>query len=197
MYEIRIDLIGNGWQEWVAKLQKPWIATNRLQSEGGEWKGNEADRIDKLIEAVKLGAKIVDIELGTSDLGKIIPEIKKNKAECLISVHNMQETPLFYDLVSVVKKEMDAGADICKLVTTARRFEDNMTILRLFDVFQDTKLVAFAMGSLGTVSRVLSPMVGGHFTYASVIEGKESASGQLTATYLRSLYEAIRRSHDQ
>jgi 3-dehydroquinate dehydratase I len=196
LYEIRIDLIGDGWQEWVGKLQRPWIATNRLLSEGGKWKGNEADRIAKLMEAVKLGARIVDIELGTNDLNDVVPEIKKNKIECLISTHNLQETPSFDDLAAVVKQEMAAGADICKIVTTAKRFEDNMTMLRLFETFKGVKVVAFAMGSLGIVSRVLSPIVGGYFTYASVVENRESASGQLTATYLRSLYEAIRRSHD-
>lgn len=197
LYEIRIDLIGDGWQEWVGRLQRPWMATNRIHEEGGKWTGTEPERIGKLMEAAKLGARIVDIELGTKDLDKIIPEFKKNKVECLLSVHNMIETPSFNDLASTVRQEQAAGADICKMVTTAQRFEDNLTVLRLLETFQGIRLVAFAMGPLGIVSRVLSPMVGGYFTYASVVEGKESASGQLTATYLRSLYKAVRRGHDE
>jgi len=196
LYEIRIDLIGDGWQKWVGRLQRPWIATNRLHAEGGKWKGNEPERIGKLMEAVKLGARIVDIELSTKDIEKVVTEIKKKKAECLISVHDMAGTPFLNDLAGIVRQELAAGADICKVVTTAKRFEDNLTLLRLFETFPETKIVAFAMGSVGIVSRVISPMVGGYFTYASIVQGKESASGQLTATYLRSLYEAVRRSHD-
>jgi len=196
LYEIRIDLIGDGWQDWVGRLQRPWIATNRLPAAGGKWSGTEPERIGKLIEAVKLGARIIDIELSTKDLDSIIVEVKKNKVECLISVHDPAGTPFLNDLAGIVRQELAAGADICKVVTTAQRFEDNLTVLRLFESCPDIKLVAFTMGSLGIVSRVLSPMVGGYFTYASIVAGKESASGQLTAAYLRSLYEAVKRSHD-
>jgi len=196
LYEVRIDLIGDGWQEWVGRLQRPWIATNRLRAEGGKWTGDESGRIGKLMEAVRLGAGIVDIELCTKDLEKVVTEIKTHKAECLISVHDMKGTPYLHDLAGIVRQEIAAGANICKIVTTAQRFEDNLTMLRLFDSFPDNRLVAFSMGQLGIVSRVLSPMMGGYFTYAAIVEGQESASGQLTATYLRSLYEAVRNNHD-
>lgn len=195
-YEVRIDLIGAGWQEWVCHLQRPWIATNRLVEEGGKWAGDEAGRVAKIIEAVELGARIVDLELRTPELSRLVAEIKKRRAECLISVHNLQATPETAELQATVKQQLAAGADICKIATTAIRFEDNLKVLRLFPAFPDTKLVATAMGEVGVVSRVLSAMVGGYFTYASIVTGKESAAGQLTVTYLRSLYQAVRKSHD-
>ncbi len=52
LYEVRIDLIGDGWQDLVKQLGKPWIACNRIASEGGQWQGNEARRIEKLLEAI-------------------------------------------------------------------------------------------------------------------------------------------------
>jgi len=191
-YEVRLDLIGDGWQEWVRKLNRPWIACNRLAEEGGKWSGSETDRIAKLFEAVKMGARIVDIELRTAGLAGIVEDIKRNKTKCLISTHNLQETPNLDELKGIVRKELAAGADICKVVTTAQRFEDNLTVLRLFPFFPSVKLVTMAMGKDGVSSRVLSPMLGGYFTYAAIMEGKESAAGQLTATYLRSFYEATR-----
>ena len=42
LFEARIDLIGDGWQELVKQLRKPWIACNRNATEGGRWEGNEA-----------------------------------------------------------------------------------------------------------------------------------------------------------
>ena len=29
LFEVRIDLIGDGWQELVKQFKKPWIACNR------------------------------------------------------------------------------------------------------------------------------------------------------------------------
>ncbi len=191
-YELRLDLIGNGWQEWVGKLNKPWIACNRLPEEGGKWSGTEAERTAKLYEAVELGARIVDIEMRTENLGDIIGRLKKKKVQCLISMHNIIETPDLDELKRIVHREVAKGADICKVATTAKRFEDNLTVLRLFPLFRGVKLVALTMGDVGVSSRVLSPMLGGYFTYASIMEGKESAPGQLTAAYLRSFYEAAR-----
>ncbi|GAH45408.1 unnamed protein product [marine sediment metagenome] len=65
LFEVRIDLIGDGWQESAKQLKKPWIACNRSADEGGGWEGNEARRIEKLLQAIELGADIVDIELGS------------------------------------------------------------------------------------------------------------------------------------
>ncbi len=51
--------------------------------------------------------------------------------------------------------------------------------------------MAFAMGTAGQISRVLCPLVGGYFTYASIAEGKEAAEGQVTAAELRNIYEML------
>ena len=85
LYEVRIDLIGDGWQEWVNRLKRPWIACNRLREEGGNWTGDESSRIASLVKAMKLGARIVDIELRTQDLARTVKQIKDYRALCLIS----------------------------------------------------------------------------------------------------------------
>ena len=105
-------------------------------------------------------------------------------------MHNLRSTPGLEELKRIVTQELATGADICKVVTTAKSFEDNLTALRLFALFPGVKLVALAMGQVGKPSRVFSPLLGGYFTYASLSEGKESATGQLTVNYLRSFYEA-------
>ena len=179
LLEVRIDLIGDDWQELVGQLNKPWIACNRSANEGGKWEGNEARRIEKLLQAIELGAKIVDVELSTKNLNNVVQLVKK-RTECLLSFHDLEKTPPLDTMKQIVAKQSKAGADICKIVTTARTFEDNISVLRLISEFPTTKLVSFAMGPLGIISRVLSPLVGGDFTYASIEKGKESAPGQLT-----------------
>jgi len=187
LFELRIDLIGNGWQEVARHLKKPWIACNRRTEEGGSWRGGESERIGVLLSAIEYGAKIIDIELGTPGVEKFIKDIK-GSAECLVSYHNLKETPILAKMKEIIKKQMDAGADICKVVTTARTFADNVAVLQLISEFPGTRVVSFAMGEEGQVSRVLSPLVGGYFTYASIEEGRESAAGQITLGDLRKIY---------
>jgi len=192
LFEVRIDLIGNGWQELVKQLKKPWIACNRIADEGGKWEKGEIERIEELLKAVELGASIVDIELSTRNLGEAIKPIKK-RTKCLLSFHDLEKTPPLVTMKDIVQQELDAGADICKVVTTAQRFEDNLATLQLIADFPKTKIVSFAMGPSGFASRVLCPLVGGDFTYASIEKGKESASGQITVSDLRKLYEMVER----
>jgi len=103
----------------------------------------------------------------------------------------LRGTPPLNNMREIVQRQLKAGADVCKIVTTAQRFEDNLTILRLISEFSKTRIVVFAMGPLGFASRVLCPLVGGDFTYASIEQGKESAPGQITVQELRKLYEII------
>jgi 3-dehydroquinate dehydratase type I len=190
LFEARIDLIGDGWQELVKQLNKPWIACNRCAEEGGSWQGNESERREELLSAIELGASIIDIELVSGNLKEMVPLIKK-KAKCLLSLHDFKETPPLDRMREIAQKELAAGADICKVVTTAQRFEDNLTVLQLISDFPKTRVVSFAMGPLGSASRILCPLVGGDFTYTSIEEGEESASGQITVRDLRKIYEML------
>ena len=190
MFEVRIDLIGSGWQEVAGQLGKPWIACNRTVREGGNWQGSEARRKEELLRACELGAGIVDIELGITNLERVVPIIKK-RAKCLIYFHELEKTPPLDNLKKIVKMQLAAGADICKVVTTAQKFKDNLTVIELVAEFPETNIIAFAMGALGLPSRVLSPLVGGGITYAAIKEGGESASGQVTVAELHKLYRMV------
>jgi len=174
----------------VKQLNKPWIACNRSAGEGGRWEGDEARRIEELLKAIELGADIVDIELGTRNLEAAIPLIKKN-AKCLLSFHELEKTPPLDLMKGIVQRQLEASADICKVITTAQRFEDNLTVFQLITESPKTKMVSFAMGPLGLASRILCPLVGGDFTYASIEKGKESAPGQLTVRAFRKLYNMV------
>ena len=190
LFEIRIDLIGDGWPEIVKQLDKPWIACNRSADEGGQWQGNEARRVEKFLQAIELGADIVDIELRTKNLDKIVQLIKK-RAKCLLSSHDLEKTPPLNEMKEIVQRQLKSGADICKIVTTAQGFEDNLTVLQLISEFPSIKLVSFAMGPLGLTGRIFCPLVGGDFTYASIEQGKESAPGQITIQELTRIYEMV------
>ena len=190
LFEVRIDLIGDGWQQLAKQLEKPWIACNRSAEEGGNWQRSEAKRREELLSATELGAGIIDIELVTGNLKEIVQLIKK-RAKCLLSFHDLAETPPLDRMRKIVQKQLEAGADICKVVTTARKFEDNLAVLQLISDFPKARVISFAMGPLGFASRILCPLVGGDFIYASIAAGKESASGQITVRVLRKIYRMV------
>jgi 3-dehydroquinate dehydratase type I len=190
LFEVRIDLIGAHWTDIIPTLGKPWIATNRLMSEGGEWHESESRRQEELLKALELGAYAVDMELATPNLEKLVPRVRR-VAQCLISYHNTIATPSPETLSRIVREEIKAGADICKIAATPHSFEDTLNILSLITEFSESKMVTMAMGLEGQSSRLLCPLVGGQFTYAALKPGLESAAGQPTVAQLVRLYEMI------
>ena len=139
-----------------------------------------------------MGAAIVDIELATKNLDKTVALIKK-RASCLVSHHDLEGTPPLGRLKELVGQQLEAGADICKVVTTAQKPEDNLTVLRLIGQFPQSRVVAFAMGPLGLASRLLCPLAGSPFGYAAIKKGEESAAGQLTVNELADFYNLIKQ----
>jgi 3-dehydroquinate dehydratase type I len=82
------------------------------------------------------------------------------------------------------------GADVLKIVTFARSWEDNLRILSLIPLAKTRrkKMVAFCMGEKGKMSRIFAPCLGAPWTYASLRRERSSAPGQLTVTEMRELW---------
>lgn len=190
MLELRMDLVGAGWQELARHLHKPWIATMRDSAHRGKFVGSEEERLDQLIQAVILGANIIDVEIDCPALGDLAQSIK-GRAKCMVSYHNWDGTPPLEQLSGTVQRQLAAGANICKIVTMARNVYDNLAVLKLLGLFPWIDLISFAMGPVGALSRVLSPLSGGYLTYASIDEDSGSAPGQMSVEALRKIYRMI------
>ncbi len=190
LFEIRIDLVGKGWEKMPGKLHKPWIAANRDDAHGGKWRGSEEERIAELFKAIELGADIVDVETDMAGIEDIVPRIKE-KARCMISFHDWEGTPPFDYLEGIVQQQLNLHADLCKVISTARSLDDNITMLKLVKKFPWANIIAFAMGAEGLLSRIMCPLAGGYLTYAAVKEGSGSAPGQITVEMMHSIYRMI------
>jgi 3-dehydroquinate dehydratase-1 len=192
LLEIRFDLLND--TSSIAKIRKATdrsiIATNRRRGEGGFFSGREEIRLQSLVQAAQTGFDYVDVELNTKNVNEFIGHLKNNGAKTIISHHDHKTTPDLSALQSILKRGKNAGADICKIVTTAKSYEDNLRCLFFLNKHaKKTKLVCFAMGRLGIPSRILSPMYGAHFTFASYGLGRETAAGQIPMSSLRTFYE--------
>jgi 3-dehydroquinate dehydratase type I len=143
------------------------------------FQGAETERRKTLLDAAKNGFEYVDIELSTTDLQEFISKIKKTGAKTVISFHDFSGTPNPSDLKGI-------------LVTTAERLEDNLTLLNFTSsVSAQTRIVSFAMGELGKTSRLLSPLFGGFFTFASLMQGEGTAAGQMSIQEMKTAYKLL------
>jgi 3-dehydroquinate dehydratase type I len=92
----------------------------------------------------------------------------------------------------VLEQEIASGASVCKIIGTAKRIEDNIAALNFVASHSSkAKLVCFCMGEAGKVSRLLSPMFGAFFTFASLEQGNETAEGQMTIGEMQAAYDIL------
>jgi 3-dehydroquinate dehydratase type I len=185
--EVRLDCLKNSRElaDLVAHGQMPKIATDRSSR-------TETEQRQMLLSAAKSGFEYVDIELSTPQLKDLVKELKTIGAKPIVSFHEFNGSLSTSELNSILEKEISSGADVCKIVTTAKRIEDNLAILNFTSAASGkTKLICFCMGELGKVSRLLSPLFGGFFTFASLEQGSETASGQMTIQEMKAAYELL------
>lgn len=172
------------------KIQK--IATIRLVKNRGKFAGQEIEQKQTLLAATKNGFNFVDIELSASNLKEFTTEASECGAKVIVSFHDFDGSLKLADLDRVFEREIAAGADICKIVTTAKRIEDNLTLLNFTSAAcKRANVICFAMGAAGRVSRLLSPLFGGFLTFAKLEHGKETAAGQMTVQEMRNAYKLL------
>jgi 3-dehydroquinate dehydratase type I len=191
LIEIRFDLMKSATKLSQIRnaTDRLLIATNRRKDEAGLFSGTEEDRLATLQQAADESFDYVDIELKTENLDKMIHRVEENGSSVIVSYHNERSTPSTNVLSSILAREKRTGADICKIVTTAKSYHDSLRCLEFVSIQAPrSRLVCFAMGRFGIPSRVLSPMFGAYFTFASYASGRESAPGQLTIASMRNLY---------
>jgi 3-dehydroquinate dehydratase type I len=145
-----------------------------------------------LLTAASAGFEFVDLEFASPLSRTTLPELKSLGAEVILSFHDTSKTPSSVELKKTLNSQIGLGSDICKVVTTAIHPRDNLIILQFLEEESSrTRLVSFAMGRQGVPSRILSPLFGAEFTFASFSEAARTAEGQLTIDDLRSVWHIL------
>lgn len=175
--------------------QIPIIATCRPRRLGGFFKGDENKRIAHLIEAIRAGAAYVDIELDAPPylINRLKEATNETGSLLILSTHNWKKTPPLAHLNDTIESMKEFEPDIFKVITTAQNTSDILRILNLYDsgILPNTSLVAFAMGEIGRISRVVSLFLGAPFGYVCNDDGEESAPGQLTLSQMKTALEVL------
>lgn len=192
LMEIRADYLKelNGIER-LAKYRDKIIITIRRTVDNGEFNGTEEERLELFKKFLKIKPKFVDIEINSEISDKIIELAGIHGSKVIISYHNFTETPPLEKLMEIGDKMIKSGADVVKIVTYARKIEDNLTILK-FVSNMNFPTIAFCMGGLGKLSRIFSPLFGSFLMFASTSKGKETAPGQLTVNEIKTIWRMIR-----
>ena len=194
LIEVRLDCleISRKLSDLSASTKIPLIATNKLQSEKGHFAGTETERQQTLLNAAKNGFEYVDIDLSSPKHKETISQLKLLGAKPIVSYHKFDGALNVSAMEKVLDEEISSGACVCKIVTTAKQIEDNLPALSFVSFASSkAKLVCFCMGEHGKISRLLSPLFGAFFTFASLEQGNETAAGQMSISEMRAAYALL------
>jgi 3-dehydroquinate dehydratase-1 len=187
LVEFRLDNLSNfaAIEDISHKKTFPVIAADKSNRDAAATK-------KRLMTAASSGFEFIDLDLASPHVRSVIRQVKAIGSEVIVSFHDFSKTPSRNELGKVLDSQIKTGSDVCKIVTTALYPRDNLSILRfLEEESSKTKLVSFAMGRNGIASRILSPLFGAEFTFASLTEASKTADGQLTIDNLRSAWQLL------
>ncbi len=180
MAEIRLDrchLDEDEIAELFSSSDTPLIATCRVAGDGsGTWEEAEA----KLQAAIEAGAAFVDLEIeAPKEMGKRLRRSCSEYGTRMIrSCHFFDGTPSLEVLSDTAEKCRRFGGEIIKVAVSASSDSDVDRVLSLYDSCEEGRLVAFAMGEAGRMSRLECLRLGAPFTYAALSAEEAAAPGQ-------------------
>ena len=181
----------------------PILFTIRTKPEGGEIAPSFEDYSAANMAVAKSGdADLVDVEMfwGNTDWNapasdcsaKLTDEIRK--AGCLVvgSRHNFSATPPANEIVTTLRHQQGAGADMPKAAVMPKSKEDVLAVIAAsveFGNVTDRPYLTISMGPLGMMSRVACELSGSCMTFGAA--GQVSAPGQIQVGELKDMLTRI------
>ncbi len=165
------------------KLNLPILFTLRDKSEGGEFSGLPARRV-QICAAAAPHVNAMDIEVAHARAFVSIPrKVGDHTVSTVLSYHNFSATPSDDDLDRIVNKGVVGGADAVKIATSCVTRFDALRLLSLSARAEEVPVIVVGMGPFGTMVRMIAPLFGSVIGYASLSE--PVAPGQLPVEDLR------------
>ncbi len=183
--ELRVDQFSNLNIDHIIFTIKAWrdagifllLTVRNSAIEGGEDNCvSDEKKLEIFQEATSL-VEAVDIELTSPIKSKVIALAKQNKKLIIVSSHNFVETPTKAALNVILHKSFEYKADIVKIAAQANSFHDVITLIHFTLEHKNKKIITIALGSIGSISRLVFPLLGSLWTYSYI--DKPSAPGQI------------------
>lgn len=164
--ELRLDIHHYEKIEYIHLLLLPvqWVVSFR-----------EVQHIEKLPDFLAYKPFMIDIPLNMAT-EELVRKIQANGTRCMLSFHSNQSIQE-EDSFQILTQMRSFHADVYKLVFTARTWDDNEAIKKLYTI--EPSLVAFNMGSMGKESRIYAALHGEKMIYLAPDSMTPLAPGQL------------------
>ena len=107
--------------------------------------------------------------------------VKSAQNKLMVSYHDFDKTGSYDEIISILDKMEEKGADAFKLALYARDKVDFKTASAAggtYSLKTDKPMIMISMGEEGRLSRILPEVMGGCLTFASGV--KATAPGQVT-----------------
>lgn len=195
MVEIRLDMMNTfDLHQIIQASLKPVLVTYRSKKEGGMGNAGPETHTDYILTAIQKGADLVDVELSLPLKWREKIFDARGRSGIVISTHMNESTPSRDELGKIFRECTAAGADIVKIVTRAKTWEDNLRVLEIIPKSHDlgVKIIAFCMGPMGRISRIISHLMGCYLTFVSLEDGEESAEGQIPIKRMKEIIDIIK-----
>jgi 3-dehydroquinate dehydratase/shikimate dehydrogenase len=184
----------------LAECPLPVILTCRSAEEGGDYDGDEADRVsmlEKLCVNTDHPPAYLDFEFASYQKSANIrqkinlcvdhpKQEREVRTRLILSMHDFDGRP-----VDLMRRLADAwsepAAAVVKFAFRARSIRDN---LEIFEILRDAPkpTIGLGMGEFGLMSRVLAPKFGGFLTFAALRDEATTAPGQPSMADLLGMY---------
>lgn len=195
--EIWLDQIKDpDLKDLLFKAPLPILVACKRKVEQGNFTGSYEDQAQLLIEAIRQGAKYVDIPLFMpNDMNKKIVQSARAKAvKVIISHHDFTQAPGYEDMCDLADKMKAKGADVVKLAVSPKDMEETVQVISVAKYLQGKKIphIVIGMGTAGRLTRILTPTLGGEMMFAVLDKKGQTAQGQMTAEELREAWKLIK-----
>lgn len=171
--------------ELIKKDLKNIVCTLRPKTEGGEFLGNEKERIAILKLIAEYNPFLLDVEFNTLKRNSsLVKYLNSTKTKLLVSWHDFKKTPSTAELKKKMN-QMSRFSPNVKIVSTAKSTDDSTRMLELYSKKGKNNLISFAMGDFGRISRILCLYLGSPYTYVSL--GKAIAPGQFSVDEVKKI----------
>ncbi len=186
--ELRLDALAVE----PAQLAALFAGHPRLVATCRPGRGRTAEqRAELLRAAAAAGAAYLDVDLDDPPALRMAAAVAARRCGCelIVSHHDFQATPDAARLRQLRQACFAAGAGLAKIACTPAGPRDNARLLGLLDSARPTVVVG--MGPAGRPTRLLAPLLGAPFTYASLRPESPAAPGQIDHLRLRRWLDAM------
>ncbi|MEC7840091.1 MAG: shikimate dehydrogenase [Chlamydiota bacterium] len=192
MVEFRIDQFEFDQVEAIAHLKEassvPVIFTLRKRSHGGEYRGDEEERLDDIRKLLEIKPEYLDLEYDVDYAFYEEVNLISSETSLISSFHDFEQTPK--DLQSIFDYMKHLPATIYKFSTMANSSLDALRMLRLVkeNVKKGYAISGVCMGEYGSSTRIMGPVVGSAITFSAINRELATAPGQITVNELINQY---------